>query len=550
MDERGTDSPTAKLPSGWGHCRIVYCAKAHFTTNGQSAIWLPLHGIVCAATGRRVQSRLSDRLQTAQDEFLTADREKQMAVRIELALEGITSTGEAVGRHPQTGKAVIVADAIPGERVEVDLTRGRAQLHRVLVASPDRVTPPCPYFGPPQPVTLPDGSVLNPDGAPRCAGCQWQHIAYDRQLALKRELAVQALAEQPLIFPDPRQRRRRAEALVADVVGLGDPAAADDVALAYGYLTQMAFALNESGQLCLPTRQDGPPVAPLLPVDFCLLHHPQLADLFAAFDVDPETGRELATDLSSIEMSVGATADQLGDGHKGMIVLESRSGAAPSLELGLPVNVLIRHAQGATATVDLLVGDWSYPIRLGDEQLTAYPSLGNTPTAWPHGLGDEAIGTLAAGLLELKAFEHGVHLWAGLGLISLVIGGEMTTLVAVEEAELAVAALQANLAGAPHIDIHSGAVRRVLDNLRRGHYETDVALLTPQDGDAVDATIFHHLALLKIGRFGLVCEDSAELARLVGVAHGEGYALTTVQPVDLHPQQAQIVLIARFDRIR
>lgn len=482
--------------------------------------------------------------------ILSKIRERQMAERIELALEAIASTGEAVGRHPRTGKNIYVADAIPGERVEVELQRGRAHLRRVLEASPDRVTPPCPYFGPPQPVTLPDGTILNPDGAPRCAGCQWQHIAYDRQLALKREMVVQTLAEVPLIFPDPRQRRRRAEALVADVIGLGDPSSTEEVALDYGYLTQMAFALDENGQLCLPTRQDGLSVPPLLPIEYCLLHHAQLADLFAAFAVDPDTGRELAHDLSSIEMSVGATANEISPGHKGMIVLESRSGDAPSLELGVPVNVLIRYPEGNTATVDLLVGDWSYPIQVGDEVLTAYPALGETPTAWPHVVGDEAIGTLIPSLLELKPFEHGVHLWAGLGLISQIVAHEVTTLVAVEEAELAVAALQANVGGAPHIDVHSGPPRRILDNLRRGNYETDFALLTPPDGEAVDPAVFRHLALLNIGRFGLVCTDSAELARLMPLAHEESYRLEAVQPVDLHPQQSQLVLIARFDRIR
>lgn len=473
-----------------------------------------------------------------------------MTETIELELTGLTPSGEAIGVHPQTGRQVWVADAIPGERVEVILDRKqRARLLRVLEASPDRVTPPCPYFGPPQPVTLPDGSQLNPDGAPRCAGCLWQHIAYDRQLALKREIVLQALAPLPDLGVDSNGRPYRPERLLAEVIALGDPEAEEDAALDYHYLTQMTFALDAEGRLCLSTRPTlGMPS--LLPIDFCLLHHPQLADLFAAFAVDEETGRELAQELLSVEMSVGATADTVEDEAKGVLVLETRSGEAPSLELGLPVNVLVRGpGTHEVAAVDLVVGDWSFPVALGEERLLGYPPMGGTPLISPHAHGDEAIGTLVASVLELQPFEHGIHLWAGAGLVSRMVARQVSTLIAIEENELAVAALQANTAGTDNVDIHSGPVPRILDNLRRGGYETNVALLTPRD-EVVNETILRHLNTLGIVRFALVCEDPAEIVRLVPLAQAERYELINIQPVDLQPQQEGVLLIVRFDRRR
>ena len=87
---------------------------------------------------------------------------------IELELTDMVHGGKAMGR--QQGRPVFVPYAIPGERITARIVEDkRSYAHAegvaLLEASPDRVPPACPHFGP-----------------GRCGGCHFQHIAYDAQL--------------------------------------------------------------------------------------------------------------------------------------------------------------------------------------------------------------------------------------------------------------------------------------------------------------------------------------------------------------------------------
>lgn len=93
----------------------------------------------------------------------------QEVVTVELT--DIAQTGEAIGRVD--GVVLFVPFGYPGDRAEVVVTErkrtfARGRLVRLLEASPNRVTPACPYFT-------------------RCGGCEWQHIPYPEQVRLKEQ---------------------------------------------------------------------------------------------------------------------------------------------------------------------------------------------------------------------------------------------------------------------------------------------------------------------------------------------------------------------------
>jgi len=105
--------------------------------------------------------------------FCAKTHEEQIVI-----VNDVAFGGNGVARLP-SGKAVFIPGVISGERVRIQIIKERskfaeAKLLEVLDASPDRVAAPCPYFG-------------------RCGGCAYQHIAYSKQLEIKRTQVEQVL---------------------------------------------------------------------------------------------------------------------------------------------------------------------------------------------------------------------------------------------------------------------------------------------------------------------------------------------------------------------
>jgi tRNA/tmRNA/rRNA uracil-C5-methylase (TrmA/RlmC/RlmD family) len=113
-----------------------------------------------------------------------------------LTIHDIAFGGKGVARHE--GMVVFVPFVAPGESVTARIVRRKknfaeAELVEILTPSLDRVAPPCPVFG-------------------HCGGCSYQHLTYERQLAVKAAQVEQTLrrvgklAEVPMrpIVPAPK----------------------------------------------------------------------------------------------------------------------------------------------------------------------------------------------------------------------------------------------------------------------------------------------------------------------------------------------------------
>ena len=96
---------------------------------------------------------------------------------MEVTIERILPGG--LGLAHADGQTVMVALAAPGDRLRVRIERVKgsvtfASIEEIIEPSPDRIEPPCPYFG-------------------RCGSCDFQQMNYEAQLAAKKEIVRDCL---------------------------------------------------------------------------------------------------------------------------------------------------------------------------------------------------------------------------------------------------------------------------------------------------------------------------------------------------------------------
>jgi len=311
-----------------------------------------------------------------------------VSAAVELLVDGITHGGEAVGRLPD-GKVCFVPYAIPGERVLVEVVDERARWSRgrvleVLEASPDRVEPPCVYYG---------------EG--RCGGCQLQHIAPQAQAALKRRIVSEQL-----------QR----------IGGIADPPVAETVTVRpFGYRNGARFAVDAGGRLSF--RRAGS--HELIAIDRCLL----VAD--EAHSVRQEAGDHWE---GAEEVVVRAG---LRTGDRALVVTPGPAGIPPLPPGETPVALL------GTDSAVALRGEPTIVEHAAGRDFRISPTAffqSNTEAA-------DVLAALVGDAAEVEQGELALDLYAGVGLFTAVLADAGADVIAVESAASAAEDARANSPG-------------------------------------------------------------------------------------------------------
>lgn len=409
---------------------------------------------------------------------------------IEITLDAIAHGGEAIGRHE--GRAIFVPYAIPGERVRVEIVEAkerwaRGRLLEVLQASPDRIAPPCPYFGP-----------------DRCGGCQWQHIAYERQAELKGEIVADQL----------RRLGRLAAAPVADVVVLAD----DEGLLDLGYRNHVQFALTPAGQSGFRRAASHE----VIPIERCLLLSEPLDVLHAALDIAwPE--------LTGVTLRASERTGQA------LVLLETRGTELPELELDLPAACAVLTPRG----LEPLIGEpWIEEIVAGRRYRVSAESFFQVNT-----LGAEALVEIVRGYADVRPGDTVLDAYCGVGLFALALADAAAAVIGIESAPSACEDCAYNAADLTHVELHEGAVDAVLPVLVEQGRHADVVIMDPPRSGAGEAVI-RQLAALRPRNIVYVSCDPATLARDSVFLSAAGYALAEAQPIDMFPQTYHVETVA------
>ncbi len=395
--------------------------------------------------------------------------------------------GDALGRHE--GKVIFVPYAIPGETVRVDITEDKehyafARLVEVVERASERVDPPCPYFG-----------------QGKCGGCQWQHIDYDMQVRLKQEILVDQLErigdlEEPLVH-----------LTMPDETG-------------WAYRNHAQFRPAAEGGLGFQ-RADGDE-ARIMPIDFCMILHPALSDLYGLIDLDVEGLVRL------VLRSGTATGDRL-------IGFEMEEDKPPAVEVDETVSCVMLLEEGGYAN---LIGDNYITERVaGHEYRISASSFFQVNTRQA-----EALMHLALAYLDLEGDETVLDAFCGVGLFTTHLAGAAQLVIGIESSPSAVDDLLVNTEALDNVEIIEGAVEDVLPEIA---VPLDAVLLDPPRG-GVDRHALDALADLAPERIVYVSCDPATLARDAKRLRRKGYDLVEVQPVDMFPQTYHVESVSLF----
>lgn len=394
-------------------------------------------------------------------------------------LHSMAHGGEAVGRL-EDGRTVFVAGGIPGEKVQVRLIQekkrwARAALVEVLEPSPDRVQPPCPFVG-------------------DCGGCQWQHIALDRQRSLKREILAGQLQHMAGLEESP----------VEECVGVGE-------ADGFGYRNHVHLAVDEAGM----TGYYRSRTREVVPVDHCRLLHPLLREWHEKLPPLPGASR--------IELRAGTRTFQRLAMFRGYI--EAAAGEE-SYQRGVPLG---RAGEGELTE---MVGTERYRI--------SSKSFFQVNTD-----GAEKLVQLVLEMTEAGANTTVVDAFAGVGLFSVPLARVARKVWSVERHPAAVRDLRhhatpfrdkLHIVGTDMEDAFTQLPTRV----------NCVVADPPREG--LGEPIATGIMQMQPERIVLVACDPASLARDAKFLAEGGYRLARVVPVDLFPHTFHIEAVAQFVR--
>jgi len=399
--------------------------------------------------------------------------------------------GAALGRHE--GRVVFVPGAVPGETVRAEITqdKGRfahARLVEVVEPSADRVTPRCPHV-------------------PECGGCQWQHIAYARQLALKTDVVRDQLMRIASITEPPVRPT------------LASP-------LAWGYRNRVTFSVGDDEFERLGFQRAAS--HDVVPINECHIADPRLMALFDDLDLD-------LPGLTRLTLMAGSDDDDL------LMAFETLKDEPPSLSVDFPISC-VHLVTGAEAIPVNLVGRNHVTQRVG-----AYAYRVSAGRFFQVNTGvAETLVELVLAWLDPSPGDTVLDAYCGVGLFTLPLADRAGSVIAVELDPGATEDLILNLGERENADVIEGPVEMVLPDLVADEPLHSAVVDPPRQG--LNVAVIDALVASGPPRLVYVSCDPATLARDVKRLSRGGYTLDDVQPVDMFPQTFHVETVARLTR--
>jgi len=416
----------------------------------------------------------------------------------DLLLSVERENGEGEGIAFADGKAVFLPGAMMGDRVRARIVQEarryrRAEIVELIEPSPERIAPPCPYFG-------------------VCGGCAMQHMPYERALGQKERRVGDCLAR---IGGIAREAYEMMPAL-----GMEEP---------WRYRNKATVPIEDGA---IGFYREGSHT--VVPVGDCLLQK----DVFSkALNATREWLRE-GGDARSLLVRVGSGGDVLA-----MLTtdatLRKAEGWAAQMRSALPSlrgALFCRDADSAPAA---LFGD----SEIRDESCGVATMVSARSFRQVNPAQAERLYTAALSIAALNGGETVIDAYCGAGIMTRLFAARCRSAVGIEIVSEAVGEARRAAEGVGNLHFLDGACEKHLPGMH-----CDVLVLDPPRKGCSTAVLRSALAA-NPSRIVYVSCDPATLARDVKALAEGGYRLTCAQPVDMFPWTAHVETVALLSRV-
>lgn len=419
--------------------------------------------------------------------------------RLTLVIDRPAAGGRMIARHD--GAIVLISATIPGETVEAEVEKVQrgtiwARTLRVVEPSPDRIVPPDDWA---------------------CGGNVFSHIAYRRQLTIKRDIIRDAFTR------------------IGRIATPDDFPVADSPVNGYRMRARLHMQRGRLGFFREGTHQlcDAASTGQLQPATHVVLD--ELRDALATLP-DP-----LVTD---VEVSENCAADQRA------IHMEVSEGVDPSPLESLSAIDGVRGASCGPANSHRTVTLWGVPHVTDTLHVPLAAGTGvMTLTRHAHAFfqGNRfLLAPLVAAVGDVVPSGRTLDLYAGVGLFSVAIAANGGSVIAIEGDRIAADDLRNNAAVAGgNIETRHQSVETFLATFDLGPLDT-VIVDPPRTGISKEALA--GVVGLSAARVVYVSCDVATLGRDARRLVDAGYRLSLIRAFDLFPNTAHVESLAVFER--
>jgi 23S rRNA (uracil1939-C5)-methyltransferase len=424
-----------------------------------------------------------------------------------LEITSLVHGGRGIGRHE--GKAVFVPLTAPGDRVNCRVVKSKrrfaeAELCELVVPSPVRREPPCPFFG-------------------SCGGCQWQHLPYQEQARWKEQS-----------FADLMVRSK-----VVEVSSIKPMIAAPDEWY-YRNRVQLKTHFSEQG-LELGFYRHGS--HHVVDIDRCRLVSPQLQ----------RTLDLLRGELSEIPAADGITQIDIdsGDDKEVRLLLHVNKRALQPLREWLQ-SFACKHQlmaciqSGGKGRIEIVQGEAELKVSVDQPALDLRYGPGGFVQV--NSAQNRAMVAYMMELLALKGEEKVLDLFCGMGNFSLPLARKSGQVTGVEDHAPSINKARANALAnrISNVEFHVADASSVMSRFERNDLDL-VVLDPPRTGNY---QVSNQLLQVRPKRILYISCDPATLARdLVPLVSG-GYEVVSSRPFDLFPQTWHVESMTLLQRVR